>query len=93
MGLRFQRRVRLFPGARINFSKSGASISVGRKGLGWITGGGPRGTRITVDVLPGSGIYYTEKLPPPPPSPVRNRVARAIVVILIAITAVWLFHT
>jgi uncharacterized protein DUF4236 len=92
LSLRFTRRVRIAPFARLNLSKSGASLSIGKRGLGWFTIG-PRGRRVTVDVLPGSGIYYTEKLPPPPPSPVRNRVARAIVVILIAITAVWLFHT
>ena len=52
------------------------------------------GRRLTVDVLPGSGIYYTEKLPPQPsPSPARNRVVHALVIILLVITAVWLFHT
>ena len=52
------------------------------------------GRRLTVDVLPGSGIYYTEKLPPPPPpSPARNRGVCEIVIILTVIAAVWLFHT
>jgi hypothetical protein len=44
MGLRFTRRVRIAPFARLNLSKSGASISVGRKGF-WLTAG-PRGRRI-----------------------------------------------
>ncbi len=32
MGLRFTRRISLFPGLRMNFSKSGASLSVRHKG-------------------------------------------------------------
>lgn len=31
MSLRFFRRVRIIPGLRVNFSKSGASLSVGRR--------------------------------------------------------------
>jgi len=56
MGWRFQKRVRLFPGLRVNFSKSGISTSIGRRGA-WFTMG-PRGTRATLG-LPGSGISYT----------------------------------
>jgi hypothetical protein len=36
MTLRFLRRVRIAPGLRVNLSKSGASLSVGRKGM-WLT--------------------------------------------------------
>jgi hypothetical protein len=61
MPLRFFRRVRLAPGLRINFGKSGASLSVGRKGM-WLTAG-PRGRRATVG-LPGTGLFWTEKIPP-----------------------------
>jgi hypothetical protein len=93
MGLRFTRRVSLFPGLRVNFSKSGASLSIGKRGLGWYTIG-PRGRRLTVDILPGSGLYWTEKLPPPQASsPATNRVAHALVLILLVIAVVWLFHT
>jgi Protein of unknown function (DUF4236) len=93
MGLRFTRRVSLFPGLRLNASRSGLSLSIGHRGLGWFTIG-PRGRRLTVDILPGSGIYYTEKLPPQPsPSPARNRAGRALVIILLVIAAAWLFHT
>ncbi len=38
MGLRFQKRIRLFTGLRINLSKSGVSASIGRRGA-WLTGG------------------------------------------------------
>jgi hypothetical protein len=61
MTLRFWRRVRIVPGLRVNLSKSGASVSVGRRGA-WLTTG-PRGQRATVG-LPGTGLFWTEKLPP-----------------------------
>ena len=57
MGLRFQKRIRLFPGVRLNVSKSGVSTSIGRRGA-WLTFG-RRGTRATVG-LPRSGVYYTQ---------------------------------
>lgn len=41
MGLRFQRRMTLVPGLRVNLSRSGPSISVGARGA-WLTVG-PRG--------------------------------------------------
>lgn len=56
MGLRFNRRIRLFPGVRLNLSKSGVSTSIGRPGA-WLTFG-KRGTRATIGV-PGSGLSYS----------------------------------
>jgi len=56
MGFRFQRRVRIAPGVRLNLSKSGVGVSVGRTGL-----------RLGIDAkrkkyfsigLPGSGLSY-----------------------------------
>jgi len=58
MSWRFFRRLTLIPGVTLNFSKSGASLSVGPRGAK-ITVGGARGTRATVG-LPGTGIHYTE---------------------------------
>jgi hypothetical protein len=58
MGFRFQRRIRILPGFRVNISKSGVSESIGRRGA-WFTIG-PRGTRSTVG-LPGSGLSYTSQ--------------------------------
>ncbi len=75
MGLRFTRRVGLFPGARLNFSKSGVSLSLGRRGAHFTIG--PKGTRETVG-LPGTGLYWTEEqrwrneLPPVAPQPRRS---------------------
>jgi Protein of unknown function (DUF4236) len=45
MAFRFRRRVRIMPGLRVNLSKSGASMSAGRKGAGWTIG--PKGRRAT----------------------------------------------
>lgn len=56
MGWRFRRSVKLLPGVRLNFSKSGISTSVG--GRGATVNFGPKGTRSTLG-LPGSGISYS----------------------------------
>ena len=56
MGLRFQRRVKIFPGVTLNFSKSGVSTSLGVKGAHVTLGHGK--TRATVG-LPGSGLSHT----------------------------------
>src|SRR5690242_464975 len=60
MGLRYRSSFRLAQGLRINLSKSGASLSVGRPGA--TVNFGKRGIRSTVG-LPGSGISYTEMKP------------------------------
>ncbi len=59
MGFRFYRRVKIAPGVHLNFTKTGASVSIGPKGAKLTTG--KRGTRITVG-MPGTGMFYTEKL-------------------------------
>ena len=59
MGFRFRKSIKLFPGLRINLSKSGVSASVGVKGA--TVNISDRGTRGTVG-LPGTGISYSEKL-------------------------------
>jgi tetratricopeptide (TPR) repeat protein len=57
MGLRFYRRLRLFPGVTVNLSKTGASMSFGVRGAHYTVG--PRGRRVTVG-LPGTGLFYTQ---------------------------------
>jgi|SRR5450759_740370 hypothetical protein len=64
MGLRLRRSFKVAPSFRLNFSKSGVSTSVGRRGL-WFTIG-PRGTRTTVGI-PGTGMSYTEQSKVPRP--------------------------
>jgi hypothetical protein len=59
MGFRFRRSIRLAPGLRVNLSKSGPSLNVGRRNS--TVNFGPRGTRLTVG-LPGTGISYSTKL-------------------------------
>ena len=62
MGFRFRKSIKLFPGLRLNLSKSGVSASVGVKGA--TVNISDRGTRGTVGI-PGSGISYSEKLSTP----------------------------
>lgn len=56
MGLRFHKALSIISGLRLNFSKSGPSLSVGGKGLTYNIG--TKGTRTTVG-LPGSGLSYS----------------------------------
>ena len=58
MGLRFQRRLTIVPGVRLNFSKSGVSTSLGVRGAHLTLGKTPR---VTVG-LPGFGLSWTETL-------------------------------
>ncbi|MBU6395038.1 MAG: DUF4236 domain-containing protein [Sphingomonadales bacterium] len=62
MGFRFQKRITLFPGLRLNLSRSGVSMSAG-----------PRGASVTVGKngvygnvgIPGSGLSWRERLDKP----------------------------
>jgi Protein of unknown function (DUF4236) len=60
MGLRFQRRFSLIPGLRLNLSKSGASLSLGKRGS-WLNFGGRRKPSVSLG-LPGSGLRWTQPL-------------------------------
>ena len=58
-GLRFQKRLRVLPGVRINLSKSGASASIGPRGAD--VNIGARG--ITTNAgIPGTGLSYRSKV-------------------------------
>ena len=65
MAFRFNRRISLFKGLRLNLSKSGTSVSVGGRG-GWLTFG-KKGTRATVGI-PGTGMSWSEKIGEAPPA-------------------------
>ena len=56
MGLRFRKSIRIFPGVRINLSKTGIGASVGFKGFR-ITKRADGKVQRTVS-LPGTGISY-----------------------------------
>ena len=54
-GLRVRKIVTLLPGIKLNFSKSGISTSIGRKGA--TVNLSSKGTKATVGI-PGSGVSY-----------------------------------
>ena len=58
MGLRFQKRIRIFKGLTINLSKGGASLSAGVSGA--TVNFSKRGTKTTVG-LPGTGLSYSKQ--------------------------------
>ena len=59
MGFRFQKRIKILPGLRINLSKTGISTSLGGKGLTVNF----RGNNVKTTVgLPGSGLSYSKTL-------------------------------
>ena len=59
MGLRFRRSVKILPGVRINFSKSGVSTTIGPKGASINIG--KNGTYLNTGI-PGTGLYMREKI-------------------------------
>ncbi|HDR9188152.1 hypothetical protein VI03_16665 [Burkholderia vietnamiensis] len=56
MGWGFRKSVKIAPGIRVNFSKSGISTSIGGKGFTYNTRG-----RVTTSI-PGTGMRYTHSL-------------------------------
>ncbi len=59
MGLRFRKSVRICKGVKVNFSKSGASLSLGGRGHSMNFGG--RGTSATFGI-PGTGLSYRTQI-------------------------------
>lgn len=57
MSWRLRRSVRILPGVRLNFSRSGVSTSIG--GRGATINIGKRGVRTTIG-LPGTGVSWSE---------------------------------
>lgn len=62
MAFRFQRRIKIAPGVRLNFSKGGISTSLGRRGASVTVG--KRGIYGNVG-LPGTGMSYRTRLDTP----------------------------
>src|SRR6202012_5408719 len=59
MGFRFQKRISILPGVRINLSKSGVSTSLGPRGADMNIGR----DGITANAgIPGTGLSYRQKL-------------------------------
>ena len=99
MGFRFNRRIRILPGIRLNLGKGGVSTSIGKRGA-WLTVG-KRGTRVTVG-LPGTGLSYTRSAQAsassprlattPLYAPARPRLPRGIVILGLLACAWLAFH-
>ena len=79
MGFRFQRRIRIAPGVRLNLSKSGIGASVGRTGL-----------RLGMDAkrrkyfsvgLPGTGLSYRTFFGRPVTLDTLKKVAYGVIVV------------
>lgn len=68
MGLRFRRSVRLFPGVRLNFSRSGVSTTVGVRGATVTLG--QQGSHLNLS-LPGTGLSYRTRISPPVSRPLQ----------------------
>jgi hypothetical protein len=80
MTLRFTRRISLIPGLRANFSKSGVSLSIGHRHA-WYTVG-PRGRRVSIGI-PGTGLYWTERIPPAHAPHYGHRAAFVILAVIV----------
>lgn len=66
MSFRFQKRIKILPGLRLNVSKTGISWTVGRRGAG-VTA---RDGKLTGNVgLPGTGLSYRKRLDLPDSDP------------------------
>lgn len=59
MGFRFRRSVRILPGIRLNFSRSGVSATVGKRGISMTVG--PKGTHVNAGI-PGTGLSYRQRI-------------------------------
>jgi len=81
MGLRFSRRVSIVPGLRVNFSKSGPSLSIGHRGF-WYTIGQNR-RRVTIGA-PGTGLYWTEQATPSNAPHSGHKILFLLVIVVIA---------
>ena len=59
MKFRFWRRLKIFPGLRLNVNKRGVSVSGGIEGAQFTSG--TNGSRTTIGI-PGTGAFWTQKL-------------------------------
>jgi hypothetical protein len=75
VGIRFSRRVTLFPGVRLNFSRRGISTTIGPRGASVNIGAGGGALNLGV---PGTGLSFRHQLSssqrPPPATPASREV-------------------
>lgn len=60
MGLNFRKSINIFPGVKLNLSKSGVGVSTGVKGARVSLNS--KGQARTTLSVPGTGIYYTKQV-------------------------------
>lgn len=105
MAFRFQKRIKLFPGVRLNVSKTGFSWTVGTRGATVTSKDG----KLTGNVgVPGTGLSYRARLdqpenrartvergPVPPesidPNPVNGQSGVPKIIWLLAVLAIGIF--
>lgn len=78
MGLRFQKRIPIFPGVYLNLSKSGVSVSLG--GHGATVNLGTQRQMVSVGI-PGTGLSYRV--------PLTGAIIGGIVVLAVVLGLIW----
>ncbi len=77
MGFRFQRRIRVAPGVRLNLSKSGIGLGVGRPGLR--LGMDAKRRKYLSVGLPGTGLSYRTSFGRPVTTDTLRKVVYAVI--------------
>jgi hypothetical protein len=86
MALRFQKRIKIAPGIRLNLSKSGVSVSAGPKGASLNVG--KNGKHLTLGI-PGTGLSSRTRIGnKPDPSP-KASIGSTILGLLILVGLGW----
>ena len=87
MGFRFRKSIKLFPGVRINLSKTGISTSVGVPGATVNL----RGDKTTTTVgLPGTGVSYRSTIGSTSGQSTQHKTA--LFWVLIALAVIFILH-
>ena len=81
MGFRFQRRIRIGGGARLNLSKSGIGVSLGRSGLR--LGLNAKRRKYFSVGLPGTGLSYRTFFGRPVDPNTLRKVCYALIAVLV----------
>ncbi len=82
MGFRFQKRISVLPGVKVNLSKTRISTTIGGKGAGINIG--PDGKPMVTVGIPGTGMSYRQ------PLGLGLAVAGIIVLVALAGLAYWI---
>ena len=77
MGFRFQKRISVLPGVKVNLSKTRVSTTIGGKGAGINIG--PDGKPMVTVGIPGTGMSYRQ--------PLGLGLALAGIIVLVALAA------